>query len=77
VNAATRLAASLEERGFVVRQVDETDRRSSQVTVSTDGRQKLDWARRVRTEHLARRIAELDEEQQRQLLALLPLLEQL
>ena len=74
---ATRLVASLEERGLLERAVDDTDRRSSYVSLTAVGRDKLDWVRKVRTATLAQRLARLDEADVRRLIDVLPLLEAL
>lgn len=74
---ATRLVASLEERGLLERATDDTDRRSSFVSVSAAGREKLDWARKARTAKLAQRLSQLDAVDVERLLAVLPLLEAL
>ena len=74
---ATRLVASLEERGLLERETDTTDRRSSYVSVTSAGAEQLDWARKVRTAKLAQRLATLDDDDIRRILDVLPLLEAL
>lgn len=74
---ATRLVASLEERGLVARETDLADRRSSRVSLTPAGRAKLDWARRRRTERLAQRLSTLTDDEVRRLLDALPVLETL
>ena len=74
---ATRLVASLEERGLVQRETDTSDRRSSYVSVTSGGAEQLDWARKVRTAKLAQRLATLDEGDIHRILDVLPLLEAL
>lgn len=74
---ATRLVASLEERGFVARETDVADRRSSHVSLTEKGREQVDWARRVRTAKLAQRLSALSEPDVQRLLDVLPLLEAL
>jgi DNA-binding MarR family transcriptional regulator len=74
---ATRLVASLEERGLVTRATDTTDRRSSYVSLTTAGHEQLEWARRVRTAKLAQRLATLSEDEVRRVIDVLPLLEAL
>ena len=74
---ATRLVASLEERGLLSRETDSTDRRSSYVSVTAAGVEQLDWARKVRTAKLAQRLATLDDDEIHRLLDVLPLLEAL
>src|SRR3954453_10197671 len=39
---ATRLVASLEDAGLLARQTDATDRRSSYVSITTTGRERLE-----------------------------------
>jgi DNA-binding MarR family transcriptional regulator len=74
---ATRLVASLEDRGFVARATDEADRRSSHVSLTPKGREQLEWARQVRTAKLAQRLSALSEHDVQRLLGVLPLLESL
>lgn len=74
---ATRLVATLEERGLVERETDTADRRSSYVSVTAAGAEQLDWARKVRTAKLAQRLATLDDDEVRRLLDVIPLLESL
>ena len=74
---ATRLTASLEERGLVERETDSTDRRSSYVNITERGREQLEWARRVTTAKLAQRLAALSDADVQQLLDVIPLLEAL
>lgn len=74
---ATRLVASLEERGLVTRATDAADRRSSYVSVTAAGSEQLEWARRVRTAKLAQRLATLSDDEVRRVLDVLPLLEAL
>lgn len=74
---ATRLVASLEEAGLLARTTDPADRRTAYVALTDAGRDKLDWARGVRTATLARRLSELPEADVRRLIELIPLLESL
>ena len=74
---ATRLVASLEERGLLSRETDSTDRRSSYVSVTPAGVEQLDWARKVRTAKLAQRLSTLDDTDIHRLLDVIPLLEAL
>jgi DNA-binding MarR family transcriptional regulator len=74
---ATRLVASLEERGLVSRRMDAADRRSSYVSLTRQGSEKLEWVRRVRTARLAQRLSLLSEHDLDRLLDVLPLLEAL
>ncbi|PRY00395.1 MarR family winged helix-turn-helix transcriptional regulator [Allonocardiopsis opalescens] len=71
----TRLVTSLEESGYVRRQTDPRDARSSRVSITDSGRLLLDRVRRDITELLQRRIARLPAEQRRALNASLPALE--
>jgi DNA-binding MarR family transcriptional regulator len=57
---ATRIVASLEERGLVARTADPADRRSFLVGITTDGRTLLKRMRGRKNAYLARRLRELD-----------------
>jgi DNA-binding MarR family transcriptional regulator len=72
---ATRLVASLEEAGLLSRTTDPADRRTAYVALTAAGREKLDWARGVRTASLAQRLSAMPEADVRRLVELLPLLE--
>jgi DNA-binding MarR family transcriptional regulator len=72
---ATRLVASLEEAGLLTRTTDPADRRTAYVALTKEGREKLDWARGVRTASLAQRLSAMPEEDVRRIVELLPLLE--
>ena len=74
---ATRLVASLEELGLLSRTNDPADRRTAYVALTDEGREKLDWARNVRTAALAQRLSELTPAQVQQLIETLPILESL
>jgi DNA-binding MarR family transcriptional regulator len=74
---ATRVVASLETLGLVSRVVDPTDRRSAYMSLTPAGRDKLDWARQVRTAALGRRLAALSDDELERLAGILPLLEAL
>lgn len=74
---ATRLVASLEERGLLRRETDESDRRSSHVSITEVGLQQLEEFRQASTAKLAQRLATLSEVDVKRLLDVLPLLEQL
>lgn len=61
----TRVVAALEDNGFVVRIVDETDRRIARVRLTAEGRKLIERGRSRRTAYLAARLrrfspAELD-----------------
>ena len=60
---ATKLAASLAERGLVDRTGCEDDRRVSRLTITSDGRKLLDRSRRRRDAWLAERFAALTEDE--------------
>jgi DNA-binding MarR family transcriptional regulator len=72
---ATRLVASLEEAGLLTRTTDPADRRTAYVALTDAGRDKLEWARGVRTASLAQRLSAMPEADVRRLVELLPLLE--
>jgi DNA-binding MarR family transcriptional regulator len=72
---ATRLVASLEDAGLLSRTTDPADRRTAYVALTTAGRDKLEWARGVRTASLAQRLSAMPEADVRRLVELLPLLE--
>jgi DNA-binding MarR family transcriptional regulator len=72
---ATRLVASLEEAGLLSRTADPADRRTAYVALTAAGREKLEWARSVRTASLAERLSLMPDAEVRQLIELLPLLE--
>lgn len=56
----TRIVGKLEEDGLVTRAVDETDRRISRLTITGEGRRRLDHSRRRRNAWLAQRLGEFD-----------------
>jgi DNA-binding MarR family transcriptional regulator len=74
---ATRLVASLEERGLVHKESNPDDRRSTLLAVTPAGRRTLDRARSARTVELTRRLERLDAGDLRAVIAVLPVLEQL
>ena len=74
---ATRLVASLEERGLVRRQDNPDDRRSIFLAVTPAGRRTLDRVRTARTVELTRRLDRLTSEERRAVLKALPILERL
>jgi DNA-binding MarR family transcriptional regulator len=72
---ATRLVASLEDAGLLSRTTDPADRRTAYVALTEAGREKLEWAREVRTASLTHRLSEMPDDDVRRLIELLPLLE--
>jgi DNA-binding MarR family transcriptional regulator len=72
---ATRLVASLEEAGLLSRTSDPADRRTAYIALTDAGREKLEWARGVRTASLAQRLSTMPEADVRRIVELLPLLE--
>ena len=60
---ATKLAASLADRGLVDRTGCEDDRRVARLTITSDGRTLLDRSRRRRDAWLAERFADLTEDE--------------
>lgn len=74
---ATRLVASLEERGLLQRETDASDRRSSHVSITDAGRGQLEEFRQASTAKLARRLSTLSQPDVSRLLDVLPLLEEL
>ena len=60
---ATKLAASLAERGLVDRTGCEDDRRVARLTLTREGRTLLDRSRRRRDAWLAERFADLSEDE--------------
>jgi DNA-binding MarR family transcriptional regulator len=72
---ATRLVASLEDAGLLSRTTDPADRRTAYIALTDAGREKLEWARGVRTASLAQRLSTMPAEDVRQIVELLPLLE--
>jgi DNA-binding MarR family transcriptional regulator len=73
----TRIAARLEERGFVERHVDPSDRRVARLAVSGSGRQLLDTIRNRRDAYLAGRLQGFGPEERAVLERAVPLLERL
>src|SRR3954466_8591748 len=73
----TRILAVLEERGFVEREVDPSDRRASSVALTGAGESVLTTMRRERTAFLADRLAHLDDDERRRLSDAVEVLEQL
>lgn len=73
----TRIVARLEERGWLQRNVDSSDRRVTRVAVSDSGRALLDETRTRRDAYLAARIRKLSAEERAVLDRAVPLLERL
>ncbi len=73
----TRIAGGLEERGLVVRTVDEIDHRMARVAVTEAGRDLLALTRTRRDAYLAARLQALSAEDHDILARALPILEQL
>ncbi len=73
----TRIAARLEEQGWVVRTVDATDRRVARLRISDSGRALLKETRTRRDAYLASRLRSLPFEDLEVLGRALPLLERL
>jgi DNA-binding MarR family transcriptional regulator len=60
---ATRILGVLTERGFVARERDESDRRSSRVSITRAGADVLARGRRRKNAYLARRLETFDAEE--------------
>ena len=73
----TRIAARLEEQGFVERRVDPTDRRVARLAPSDAGLELLSMIRTRRDAYLASRLREFTDEERRILEDAVPLLERL
>jgi DNA-binding MarR family transcriptional regulator len=73
----TRIAAALEEKGFVERRIDASDRRVARVAVSNLGEALLIETRTRRDAFLAARLQEFTVEEQALLAAAVPLLERM
>jgi DNA-binding MarR family transcriptional regulator len=73
----TRVIAVLEERRLVMRAPHLTDRRQVVLTVTEQGRELVNQARRRRDEWLAKRLKELSPEERAVLRAAAPVLEKL
>src|SRR6516162_6484918 len=73
----TRIAARLEEHGWVVRTVDATDRRVARLRISDSGRALLKETRTRRDAYLATRLRGLSAEDREIIERALPLLERL
>ena len=73
----TRVIATLEERGLLLRAPHPTDRRQVILSVTEDGRTIVKEARRLRDAWLARRLKELTPQERAALRAAAPVLEKL
>jgi DNA-binding MarR family transcriptional regulator len=73
----SRIVATLEDAGLVTRTPDPSDRRSSWMSLTDDGRRRLADVRNERTILLTHRVAALDNEARATLYGALPALEQL
>ncbi|HVA74108.1 MAG TPA: MarR family transcriptional regulator [Acidimicrobiales bacterium] len=73
----TRIAARLEENGFVERHVDPTDRRVARLAASPSGRQLLETIRNRRDAYLTSKLQNFTSEERGILERAVPLLERL
>jgi DNA-binding MarR family transcriptional regulator len=73
----TRIAARLEDQGWLERRVDASDRRVARVAVSPAGEALLDENRTRRDAFLSKRLQEFTEEERAVLRRAVPLLERL
>ena len=73
----TRIAARLEEQGYVERRVDPNDRRVARLAASEAGLELLDTIRTRRDAYLASRLQEFSDDERRILEDAVPLLERL
>ena len=73
----TRIVTQLEERGLVLRLVDERDRRVARVELTSEGRRLLHRSRTLKNAFLAQRLKALTPDEMRTLSAALPILERL
>ncbi|NNN04001.1 MAG: MarR family transcriptional regulator [Acidimicrobiaceae bacterium] len=74
-SVASRIVASLEEKGWCARGVDPSDRRASVVWVTEAGRRRADEAVSARTQFIAERLASLSPSERKKLEAGLAVLE--
>lgn len=70
----SRIVASLEDHGLVVRTPDALDRRAAQLSLTAAGRTRLKRIRSERTALLQRRVDALDTDDRRRLVEALPVL---
>jgi DNA-binding MarR family transcriptional regulator len=73
----TRIVARLEEYGYATRVVDAADRRVARAAITDSGRELLATSRTRKDAFLARRVAELGDDDRAVLVRAIPLLEQL
>jgi DNA-binding MarR family transcriptional regulator len=73
----TKVVARLEDDGLVSRAVDDNDRRVVRVSITAEGRRRLDHSRSRRNAWLARQVRGLEREERDRLLSALDVLEQL
>ena len=73
----TRVIATLEERGLLLRAPHPTDRRQVTLSVTGEGRSVVKESRRIRDAWLARRLKELTPQERAALRAAAPVLEKL
>jgi DNA-binding MarR family transcriptional regulator len=74
---ATRVVASLEELTLLSRASDPSDRRTSYIALTDEGREKLESTRRTQSTQLVQRLSEMPAQDVRKLVELLPILESL
>jgi DNA-binding MarR family transcriptional regulator len=75
--SVTRVVAKLEDDGLVQRQIDPGDRRVVRVSITYEGRRRLEHSRSRRNAWLARQVRSLDPADRDRLHAALPALEAL
>ena len=75
--SATRMVATLEERGLARRQRDAVDGRVKRVEITGDGRRRLQRSRTRKTAYLTKRLASLDDAEAKTLSEALAALERL
>jgi len=75
--SVTRMIASLEDQGLVQRERDQADGRVSRVSVTADGRRRLQRSRTRKTAYLTKRLSGLDDIEARTLSDALAVLERL
>jgi DNA-binding MarR family transcriptional regulator len=73
----TRVVAKLEDDGLVSRETDANDRRVVRVSITAEGRRRLDHSRSRRNAWLARQVRGLEPDERERLLSALDVFEQL